>query len=118
MNINNLYEAVPVEKELPPLRSDTLSITVGVCNQLGPSSRGVYDYENNRWLCYGSLEQPTQWLRPVTRERVEEALREFSDKVVKKTMESHYRYIGGFTDNSKLELEAALTELINQTLGQ
>ena len=43
------------------------------------------------------------------RESIEAFLREFGEKVVKKTMESHYRYVGGFTENPKVDMQAALT---------
>jgi len=98
MNINNLYEEVPVENDYDPIEYLPFGAIVTI------------DMYGN--IIINSL------LRPVTRESLDEWLREFGEKVVKKTMESHYRYVGGFTENPKVDMQAALTELITQTLGQ
>lgn len=125
MNINNLLEKVPVEKELPPVdKSDRdweiLEWSIGVFVDTQQGGYGAfYAYREKVWYSNGKIiSGVTHWYRPVTRESLEEWLREFGEKVVKKTMESHYRYVGGFTENPKVDMQAALTELINKTLGQ
>ena len=71
MNINNLYEAIPVEKYV------------------------------------------THWYHPVTRESIEAFLREFGEKVwdISEAYNSNI-------DEEVPDKQTALTELINQTLGQ
>ena len=111
MNINNFLEKVLVENGLP--------IKEGWYH----TANGYFFYAPSKkmWIVDANYIRPETikyWYRPVTRESIEAFLREFGEKVVKKTMESHYRYVGGFTENPKVDMQAALTELINKTLGQ
>ncbi len=116
MNINNLYEAVPVcdVDKLP-------DIEVIAINDVNDKLVGYLSFDGNEVVCEDDntvLPSVAHWLRPVTRESIEAFLREFGEKVVKKTMESHYRFVRGFTENPKVDMQAALTELIKQYTEQ
>ena len=90
MNINNLYEEVPVENDYDPIEYLPFGAIVTI------------DMYGN--IIINSL------LRPVTRESIEAFLREFGERVGK------YYWTEGFAENPFDE--TAITELINKTLGQ
>ena len=105
MNINNLYEAVPVERELP---GEDGKYTVLVISE---PNTAPYPYSmtyiNGHFISV--LDNPpivVSWYRPVPRESIEVFLREFGDEL-------HEQWL-----NSELPYEDCLTELITQTLGQ
>lgn len=85
MNINNLYEAVPVEKELPPvhrmLNHKNCTSFYPVLLKDGPNDIAFYNYNTGLWVdrWYQSLKDDYEvsfWLRPITRESIEAFLRE------------------------------------------
>jgi len=105
MNINNLYEAVPVEKELPPEAG-----RYPVVLSDGTIESRFYFASTNE---FNTITPVTQYLRPVTRESLDEWLREFGEKVwdISEAYNSNI-------DEEVPDKQTALTELINQTLGQ
>lgn len=116
MNINNLYEAVPVEKELPPVdKSDrdweTLKWSEDVfVNTTQGIDGAFYAYREKTWYSNGKvLSGVTHWLRPVTRESIEAFLREFGEKVwdISEAYNSNI-------DEEVPDKQTAITELIKQ----
>lgn len=114
MNINNLLEKVPVEKELPP---EAGRYPVILSDRTFESS--FYFASTNE---FNTVTPVTHWLRPVTRESIEAFLREFGEKVwdacddhaLEYKMYPYGRH-GGYKTPDK---QTAITELINKTLGQ
>lgn len=109
MNINNLLEKVPVEKELPPVdKSDRdweiLEWSIGVFVDTQQGGYGAfYAYREKVWYSNGKIiSGVTHWYRPVTRESIEAFLREFGGEL-------HEQWL-----NSELPYEDCLTGLINQ----
>lgn len=134
MNINNLLEKVPVEKELPPVdKSDRdweiLEWSIGVFVYTQQGGYGAfYAYREKVWYSNGLIiSGVTHWYRPVTRESLDEWLREFGEKVAAKIQDlvidnasyDREEEIVEF-DYSCIEYDTptAITELINKTLGQ
>ena len=79
MNINNLYEAVPVcdVDKLP-------DIEVIAINDVNDKLVGYLSFDGNEVVCEDDntvLPSVAHWLRPVTRESIEAFLREFGEKV-------------------------------------
>ena len=109
MNINNLYEAVPVEKELPDLNYENRPVTF-IERSSGAKKTTLYSLSRPIAL-YQKLY--SHWLRPVTREILEEWLREFGEKVwdISEAYNSNI-------DEDIPDKQTAITELINKTLGQ
>ena len=134
MNINNLLEKVPVEKELPPVdKSDRdweiLEWSIGVFVDTQQGGYGAfYAYREKVWYSNGKIiSGVTHWYRPVTRESLEEWLREFGEKVAAKIQDlvidnasyDREEEIVEFDYSCiKYDTPTALTELINKTLGQ
>ena len=105
MNINNLYEAVPVEKGLPP---EAGRYPVILSDRTFESS--FYFASTNE---FNTVTPVTHWLRPVTSESIEAFLREFGEKVwdISEAYNSNI-------DEDIPDKQTAITELINKTLGQ
>jgi len=116
MNINNLLEKVPVEKELPPVdKSDRdweiLEWSIGVFVDTQQGGYGAfYAYREKVWYSNGKIiSGVTHWYRPVTRESIEAFLREFGEK--------YYQVKYAAAMKGQLP-DRPITELINKTLGQ
>ena len=120
MNINNLLQKVPIEKELPPVdKSDRdweiLEWSIGVFVDTQQGGYGAfYAYREKVWYSNGLIiSGVTHWYRPVTRESIEAFLREFGEKVwdISEAYNSNI-------DEEVPDKQTAITELINKTLGQ
>lgn len=107
MNINNLYEEVPVENDYDPIEYLPFGAIVTI------------DMYGN--IIINSL------LRPVTRESIEAFLREFGEKVATKMQDSIIDNASYDSEEEIIEIDysciekdkqTAITELITQTLGQ
>lgn len=116
MNINNLYEAVPVEKELPPVDKtekdwEILEWSIGVFVYTQQGGYGAfYAYREKVWYSNGLIiSGVTHWYRPVTRESLEEWLREFGEKVwdISEAYNSNI-------DEEVPDKQTAITELIKK----
>lgn len=111
LNLSGLFEAVPVEKELPDKEGVYTVYYTGIIHC---KSSGNAKFENGKfmWGIGYNLEATgiTHWLRPVTPERIEAFLREFGEKIGK------YYWVEGFAEYPFDE--TAITGLINKTLGQ
>ena len=127
MNINNLYEAVPVEKDLPPIEDEELGNTsdfVTGYDEDGQPHIVFFDHDEKVWATHywESMPKIVKWLRPVTRESLGEWLREFGKKVwdacddhaLEYKMYPYGRH-GGYKTPDK---QTAITELITQTLNR
>jgi len=95
MNINNLLEKVPVDKELPPIDKsekdwEILEWSEDVfVHSLQGKDAAFYAYREKTWYSNGKpLSGVTHWYRPVTRESIEAFLREFGEAYGKSVLQS------------------------------
>ena len=142
MNINNLHEAIPVEKDLPPVDKTEKdweilewSINVFVDSPQGKDG-AFYAYREKVWYSNGKIiPGVTHWYRPVTRESIEAFLREFGEAYGKDVLQSISDTFlkpdnlakASFNDQPAIQAMGEtivnfpmpdITELINKTLGQ
>jgi hypothetical protein len=121
MNINNLYEAVPVTNANIPEPGSRLHVLTK------DGQKAVYIFTGSDMSVITMKEQYSHYLRPVTRESIEAFLREFGEKVATKMQDSIIDNASYDSEEEIIEIDysciekdkqTAITELITQTLGQ
>lgn len=116
LDLNNLWEAVPVA--IPPEKEGyyiTISTFIGDEMML-PDDRSDTYFKNGKWLSIFGWEV-VSWLRPIPRERIEEALR---DKFKTMYQSGNRKGLAGYglhNKSTEYDMEMHITELINQTIG-
>lgn len=110
LDLNNLFEAVPVEREMPPIgKRVSVSFDGGI----------NFSYEAVGKAAFNTPQEVryTHWLRPIPRERIEEALR---DKFKTMYQAGNRKGLAGYglhNKSTEYDMEMHITELINQILG-